>query len=257
MKKILLIISSLLLTTQYSFAQSAPNYNVQSNNNAWLMYFGDHKISNKWGVHLEAQFRRNDYFSKTQQLLLRTGVNYHINPNTFATAGYCYVHTAPYGVFPVKLAFPEHRFWEQLQTKNQVGRFELVNRLRMEQRFSQLPVYDSAISAYEVGDAVYTNRGRLLNRASLPLNHKTMADNTLYVSVYDEMFVNFGKNIGKNMFDQNRAYAALGYKLPIYGKIELGYMKQTILKSDGVKVENNRTLQLGFYSTLNFFKTKK
>jgi hypothetical protein len=36
----------------------------------------------------------------------------------------------------------------------------------------------------------------------------------------------------------------------------LGYLNQLLVKSDGLKVENNHTLQIGILSNLNFFKEK-
>lgn len=253
MKKVFLI--SFALTQFVVFLGQSPLRNIQSNNTGWFMYFGDHKFAEHWGIHLEAQFRRNEIVAKPLQLLLRTGVNYHFAPNAFATAGYCYVHTSPYGVFPAKSGFPENRFWEQLQVKSQAGRIEMITRLRLEQRFSKIPVEQST-GEYAPGDDVYTNRARVLVRLSVPFKGKTIEDKSLYFSCYDEAFVNFGENVQANIFDQNRAYAALGYKFPKWGKLEIGYMNQMIVKSDGVKVENNHTLQVGFSSTLDFRKNK-
>jgi len=42
---------------------------------AWFNYFGNQAISKHWGLHLEGQFRRDDFGAKWQQLLLRPGVN--------------------------------------------------------------------------------------------------------------------------------------------------------------------------------------
>jgi len=141
MKKILLL-TLVFLGSSFVFAQS-PLRNKQTNNNGWFMYFGSHKFSEHWGIHLEAQFRRNEIIAKPQQLLLRTGVNYHFAANAFLTAGYCYVHTSPYGVFPASSGFPENRFWEQLQVKSQAGRIEMITRLRLEQRFTKLPAQEN------------------------------------------------------------------------------------------------------------------
>jgi Protein of unknown function (DUF2490) len=252
--KILVTVCLCLLLQTTIMAQTAPLHTYANNNNAWLMYFGDHKISDKWGIHLEAQWRRNGFFTNPQQLLLRTGINYYFNAQAFATVGYCFVETYPYGGYPAKTSFPENRFWEQLQIKTQLNRFEWVSRFRLEQRFSKIPVLVAA--AYEPGDAVYTNRFRLLNRFSLPFKGKAIVDKSFYISTYDEMLVNFGDNVAANTFDQNRAYIALGYKVPKLGRLEVGYMLQTIFKSDGIKVERNRTLQVGLTSTLDFYKKK-
>ena len=247
-KQIIGIIFGVLMSSVSAQRQSTDNLN------AWFMYFGDHKVSDKWGVHLEAQFRRNNFFMDDQQLLLRTGINYHLSPQLMLTAGYCFVETYPYGGFPVKLTFPEHRLWEQVQIKTPLNAVEWVSRFRLEQRWSQNPIYNAG--AYELGDATYTNRFRLLNRFSIPLKGKTIGDKSFYVSAYDEFFINFGEHVGINIFDQNRAYLALGYKIPKIGRLEIGYLNQLILKSDGIKEEFNHTFQVGLSSTIDFKKKK-
>jgi Protein of unknown function (DUF2490) len=238
----------------YSPIFSQTNRQYAHNNNSWWMYIGSHKISEKWGLHLEAQLRRSDFVKQKQQLLLRTGINYHFNAQASATFGYCFVSTGQYGGFPAKSEFPEHRLWEQIQLKSMYGKVEMVNRFRLEQRFSNLPIANNGI--FEPGDAVYTNRFRLLSRFSIPLKGKSIEDKSWYVSFYDEFFVNFGKNVGLNIFDQNRAYLALGYKIPQLGRLELGYLNQLIFRSDGIRVENNRTLFLGLSSNIDFYKKK-
>ncbi|MEQ1745108.1 MAG: DUF2490 domain-containing protein [Saprospiraceae bacterium] len=254
-KKILLAGSACLtLFCQSLLAQQIPVRQYATGENAWFMYFGSHKFSPRWGVHLEAQLRRSDWVASPQQVLFRTGLNYHFSPQVFATMGYCFVETYPYGDQPVKAAFPEHRLWEQMQIKSQAGRLEWVNRLRMEQRFVQLPALDSATGAYSLGDAVYTNRMRILNRVSVPFRGNSIEDKSLYATVYDEVMVNFGKNVGANIFDQNRLYVAIGYRLPKIGRLEMGYLYQTIFKADGVRVEQNHTLQVGLLSNIDFYK---
>jgi Protein of unknown function (DUF2490) len=247
------ISTAALFFTAFSIAVSAQSVRQYTNNtNAWFMYFGTHKITDKWSLHLEAQLRRSSGVNIPQQLLLRTGINYHINPQATATFGYAFIETYPYGEFGTKRTFPENRIWEQLQLKNQVGSFEWVSRFRLEQRFSQLPVLK--VDFYVVGDAVYTNRFRLLNRFSIPLNGKIIVEKSFYISAYDEFMVNFGKNVALNIFDQNRAYIALGYKIPKVGRVELGYLNQLLVKSDGKKIENNNTLQVGLTCNIDFVK---
>ena len=72
--------------------------------------------------------------------------------------------------------------------------------------------------------------------------------------MYDELFINFGKNVGANIFDQNRAYVALGYKVPILGRLEVGYMHQPLFKSDGIGVENNHTIMIGLMTNTSASK---
>lgn len=253
MKKIFFIWLLSIAIIPAAFAQIRQH---TTNDNGWFMYTGNHKLSDKWSLHIEAQLRRNDIITKGQQLLLRGGINYYLNPQATATAGYCFVETYPYGEFAVKSTFPEHRIWEQLQIKTQLNRFEFINRLRLEQRFVHSPGMQ-ADSTYTPGDAVYSNRFRVLERVSVPFKGKTIEDKSFYVSAYDELFVNFGKNVAMNLFDQNRAYIALGYKIPKVGRLELGYMNQILVKSDDIRIEDNHTLQVALNATIPFIKTKK
>lgn len=242
-----------LIFTLFSFELFAQRQ-FTTNNPAWFMYFGLHKISEKMGLHLEAQIRRNELVSKPQQLLFRTGINYHFNSNAFATIGYAFVETHPYGGLPAKSSFPENRLWEQLQFKNQVNALEMISRFRLEQRFVKLPVLSGTI--YEPGPAVFTNRFRILNRFSIPFKGKSIVDKSLYISVFDEIMVNYGKKVALNIFDQNRIYLALGYKIPKWGRLEVGYLNQLILKGDGKNLENNHNLQVGLTSSIDFYKKK-
>jgi hypothetical protein len=249
MKRILLTV---FLGFGWTFGWTQRQYTT--NTDAWLMYFGDHKVASRWGVHVEAQWRRNQLIVNPQQLLLRTGINYHFTANAFGTVGYCFVETYPYGEFAAKSTFPEHRLWQQIQFKSQMERLEVVSRIRLEQRFIHNPVQVS--TSYKAGKAVYSNRFRMLYRASFPFKGKSIIDKSWYASIYNEVFVNFGKNVGLNIFDQNRAYIAIGYKYPRLGRIEVGLMDQIIVKADGKRIENNPTLQVGLTSNIDFYKPK-
>src|SRR5947208_500075 len=89
--------------------------NAQSDTNfhGWLMYFGDHPVSDRWGAHLEVQIRRTNGGLAPQQLLLRPAVNFTVNSHLMLTGGYAYVRTSRYGDYPAPAAFPENRFYEQ------------------------------------------------------------------------------------------------------------------------------------------------
>lgn len=138
------------------------------NAHVWFMYFGDHTISNHWGIHLEGQVRRADTGLTWQQLLLRTGANFQLNSTLMFTAGYAYVRSWPYGDYPSKGAFPEHRFYEQALIKHKVSWVDIQHRLRLEQRLMG-PV--SAADA-EVEDWQTRNRFRYMLRGDIPLSRK-------------------------------------------------------------------------------------
>jgi hypothetical protein len=57
-----------------------------------------------------------------------------------------------------------------------------------------------------------------------------------------------------NVFDQNRAYAGVGYQAGRHTRLEAGYLNQLVLRANGLEMENNHTLQLALYSTAPFRK---
>ncbi|TXK24837.1 DUF2490 domain-containing protein [Pontibacter qinzhouensis] len=214
-----------------------------TNDNGWYMYFGDHRLSNKWGLHTEVQLRRHNIISDPQQLLIRTGINYGLTPNAMLTLGYGFIETYPYGGDPAASVFPEHRVYQQLQFRNSLNRLVFTHRYRQEQRWVKRPGQE---------DYTYFNRTRYFLKAVLPLAGPTVDPNEFFLAAYNEIFVNFGRNVQVNIFDQNRAYAALGYKLNNAASVELGYLNQIIQKPNGRVFEHNHTLQVSLFYNLNF-----
>ncbi|WP_083227972.1 DUF2490 domain-containing protein [Mucilaginibacter sp. PPCGB 2223] len=230
-------------------AKAQTNPRVNSDNfNAWVVYNGQHLITDNFGLHAEIQIRRNEGFSGWQQLLLRPGIFYKLNKNILATAGYAYVETYPYGEIPIaKTAFPEHRIWQQLQLTQQTGGVDIINRLRLEQRFFG----DAAVGTFT--NVRFENRVRYMLKANIPLGKTS----PWYVPVYDEVFVAFGKNVKYNTFDQNRFGIGLGLNTGKFTKVELGYLYQYVQQRNltaaySQVVENNHTLAINVFSSLPF-----
>jgi len=57
-----------------------------------------------------------------------------------------------------------------------------------------------------------------------------MEKGTIYLALYNEIFINGERNIGNGgrveIFDRNRFYSALGYKMSNKLKVQLGIMRQ-------------------------------
>jgi hypothetical protein len=92
-------------------------------------------------------------------------------------------------------------------------------------------------------------RYRLL--LTIPLSRKEMTDNTLFFAAYDEPFLGFVNGIAKNILDQNRLCAALGWRFNAACNIQLGYLNQYIIKKDGIQAERNHTLQVSLTYNLD------
>ena len=179
----------------------------------WLMYFGTTKLSDKYSLHTEAQLRLYEPFGNFNQALLRTGINYHINNSALVTVGYGYIPTETFDKeLPVNRSV-EHRIWEQFILKNNIGRLFFEHRYRLEQRW----LSSSA-------DNWYLNRLRYRILVNIPLNNAQMAEKTLFLSLYDEVFL----NVTDTPFDQNRLFAALGYKINKNLSLQAGYLRHRL-----------------------------
>lgn len=254
MKKIYLIISCVVISSTL-FSQKK----IVDQQNAWVTYQGNHKLTSKLGLHTEYQWRRADYFQHWQQSLLRIGIDYYLHPNASLTIGYGNIITYQYGDIPVNHQFNEHRIWQQFNQKNTFGRFEIQHRYRLEQRY--IDNYVKQGSLFEKEGINLRNRIRYRCMIMLPLNHTSMENNTLFLNVNDEVFLGFGKGIGTNILDQNRLQLALGYKFNAAFTVQAGYLNQYLVKNAKAvsgsildQAENNHTLTIGLTYNLDFTK---
>ncbi|MCE2611792.1 DUF2490 domain-containing protein [Flavobacteriaceae bacterium D16] len=176
---------------------------------SWFQYFGMNKISDKWSIHTEAQFRYYETTSNFNQMLLRTGANFHLADNAIVTLGYGYIDTDPsFEELNSINEISEHRIFQQFLLYNKVWEFKIEHRYRLEQRF---------IDYGSIRGEETQHRARYRLQLTLPLT------DTFFLNFYDEIFINFQDNL----FDQNRAYAALGVHLTENSSIQIGYLKNT------------------------------
>jgi len=186
------------------FAQSQ-----DSNLGNWLMYIGNKKLNQKWNIHNEVQYRNYNAIGDLEQLLLRTGLGYNLTEdNNNLLLGYGYILSENYvGDSDQKKSVNEHRIFQQFSTKQYVGKLKLSHRYRFEQRF----VEDD-----------FKMRFRYFLSFNYPLYSFKNESSMLYASAYNEIFLNTKSSV----FDRNRLYGGLGFKLNDKVKFELGYMNQ-------------------------------
>ncbi len=205
MKKI-----NLLLVTLTLILLSNPLLAQQDIFGNWLMYFGTNKIADDWSIHSEVQYRNHTIEPvNIEQLLLRTGVNYHFNKSTVFTLGYGYIASHDFESEQTAPESRESRIFQQLILINKIGRVKLEHRYRVEQRWV---------------NSDYKNRLRYRLMAFVPINKPTIEAGTFFLGVYDEIFM----NTKQTYFDRNRLYAALGYQINNITQVQVGYLRQQV-----------------------------
>lgn len=174
----------------------------------WLIYIGNKKINSKWNIHNEVQYRNYNAVGDLEQLLLRTGLGYNITEKDNILLGYGYILSENYvGDTDEKVSVNEHRIFQQFTTKQSIGKVGLSHRYRFEQRFVEED---------------FKMRFRYFLGVKIPLQYKEDGKNPLYLSAYNEIFLNTKSSV----FDRNRVYGGLGYTFSKQLRLELGYMNQ-------------------------------
>lgn len=214
----------------------------------WLQTFNTISLNKKWSLHLEYQWRRHNGLKHWQQSLLRAGVNYRLHENIAAHLGYGWVETFPYGDYPIASAgtFPEHRIYEQLTLRQPAGKWTFTHRFRIEQRWlGKL----KAGTDREIEGWTFQHRFRYQFRTQYPFRIK--GDRQFYAVAADEIFIGAGKHLGVNIFDQNRIFLLLGFRLNNKFSAEAGYMNQALQQgrriNDKTVLQRNNGWVLGTY----------
>jgi uncharacterized protein DUF2490 len=213
MKINMLLITGFLVLPFSAFSQESDLGN-------WLIYFGNKNINPKLNWHHEIQYRNYNAIGDLEQLLLRTGIGYNLSENNNnLLVGYGFIRSENYmSSLDEKEIVNEHRIYQQFINWHQIKRVYLQHRFRFEQRFVE---------------DVFKIRFRYFLALNIPITNPTMEAKTLYLSVYNELFLNTEEPV----FDRNRLYGGLGYKANNQLRFELGYMNQ--LFSEGARDQLN------------------
>ncbi len=216
---------AVILTILFSNAIKAQNSRYSDFNQiGWASFNFGIKVSKKLDVTGDYQLRRDELGLRTQQHQVRAGLLYNINKNASVLVGYSFIETFPFGddrfpLSPSRLKYPEHRIYEQLIFKDQIGRVELTHRYRLEQRWV---AFQPTEYSHVIEERRRSNRFRYLLRIQVPLNGPTLEEKESYFAAYNEIFVSFGSVVKYNMFDQNRSALLFGHKFSKAFRIEAG-----------------------------------
>jgi hypothetical protein len=227
MKKSLLPILLLFISIGTIQAQD----NGEDDLGAWYMVFTTNRVSEKLSIHGEVQYRNYEFADNFNQLLLRTGLNYHISDKAMATFGYGYITTDPTFEEPAgEENTTEHRIYQQFVLRNSLGKLKFSHRYRLEQRF-----IDNPLSGNDT-----QHRARYFLRVTYPLSDKW------FLTAYDEVFI----NLQNDFFGQNRLFGAVGYNFSKNLSTQVGYIK------NDYRVDTFDRFQIGLFIKTDLRKKK-
>lgn len=213
----------------------------ESNFTGWGTINLDWNLNKKWGIHLDLNQRRVNLSERIYQHLYRTGMNYKPNDKLYFRAGYVMARTSPFGdhqLASVHQTSTEHRSYEMVTFSEKSGNLETSHRLGFEQRWNSR-FSSPALTSHDSWS--YTNRARYRLRFDYSFKKNSNQPAYPYVFIYDEVMLNFGKQVTDNVFDQNRTGFFTGYTFSKITKLEFGFMYQIFQASK--KFENKSVFQ--------------
>ena len=212
---------------------------TQQQSTGWLLLLNNTKISEKWGLYTDMQIRSSDKFDHVRNFLFRPGVTYYANSKNEITLGYLLNQTFLYNTGSSDNMLTEHRIWEQYVYKHKISTISAAHRFRVEQRFIER----------QGKDELFAQRLRYFFRFILPLKKgKQSFTNGAFLALQNELFFNLQNKseLNMNLFDQNRAYGAFGWRFNKNIDMELGYMNQA--SKGAISNTVNNILQLAVYT---------
>lgn len=208
-------------------------------NSGWLFLLNNTKFNKNWGAYVDVQVRSADEWSHVRNLLFRPGVTYYLNDKNEFTLGYLLNQTFLHLDGASDNVLTEHRIWEQYVYKHKLSTISVAHRFRLEQRFIE-----------RLGrEDLFTQRLRYFVRFILPLEKgKQNFDKGVFAALQNELFFNIQdkKELNNSLFDQNRAYVALGYRFSKKLDIEAGYLNQAVKGAANNTI--NSVVQLAVYT---------
>jgi hypothetical protein len=234
--KIIQSLAAILLGSTMNLSQAATHDNLLEDSGGWTQVVGEGSLKaldpsvEKARFWLEGQARFDQDWNHWYQGMVRTAVGYSLSDRATIWAGYTFLPTQNVG----KDYVAQQDVWPAFRYVMQTSLGTLTFRTMFESNFIQ-------------GSDV-----RFRPRQMIKFMHPLEFEPRLSLIAWDEFFVrlNTTQYGGQAGFDQNRAFAGLGWSFNKHVRTELGYMNQDV---EDAKHENNTMRHLIMGSVfLNF-----
>jgi len=229
--------------------------NTTSRSELWTGLYTKYRVGEKLYYYGEYHFRTRDQLVQNiAQVYLRFGMSYIIDKSLEVTAGFVTpLYWAPPEFNNVEEPFdkvvPQYRLWQQLLFVQSVSKAKVYHQIRTEQRWRRDWRVDSPFKL--------TYRWRYKLATYIPLNSYKLQKGTVFASLNNEIFIQSGKSIILNPFEENRTFLGLGYILNENLQFQGGYTFSYQQRPSGIDYVNRGLVRLAIYHNLDFTKRKR
>ena len=229
-------------------AEASAQYTSAEQFMTWSVLNVNVKLHDRWRVVYDMSYRsyngtEADVNNTYRAVVERKAGNWQLG------IGYAYFVAHPYGRFPGARTTEEHRIFEQatFSTNNKSVRWQ--HRFRFEHRDQERLFTASDGSAASERYWTFRPRYRTMLSWAIPRDGKS---SRFTLHVFQELFLRFGpSNIVKSRFDQQRLSAQVACRIAKPAEVQVGYMFQDLLRTNGIQEERNHWLMLALIVDLD------
>lgn len=218
--------------------------NVENQDLMWFRYAQKLKLNENYQLNSEIEERFYSSTGRQHQFLIRTALDRKLGKEWSANIGFTYFlqslpHDPDVAEFHNQTELRPHF---GLGYKQKISeKFSINHRIKSELRF-----FEKEDHSFEFGN----------NRTRYMLNLQYTFIPKFTAAIYDEIHINIGKKIVKNVFDQNRIGASISYFPTSTIGFELGYINWFQQRTSGVDFYNRNILRFTFHHNINMKKIK-
>lgn len=237
-----IVISFIFLFAKIVFGQTNSKQ-ITHQQLIWYGYFNTIEFPNKLFLTTEIQERRFLNPGKQHQYLTRMHLHYKASNGWDAALGFTYFLQSPQDPYSTShLTVPELRPHIEFNYKQSTGKITVSHRYKAEWRF----FHNTSNGELTEG---YWDYFRFRYRIGLDftLLKKESRNQFLKLKINDEIHINAGSAIIKNVFDQNRVYIGLNYQLNKALSLELGYLNWFQQRTSGDQFYNRNIARITIF----------
>lgn len=224
--------------------------NVENQQLLWYGYYNKLQINQNWVLNSEVQERHFYQPLVQHQLVFRTNLDRRILDDINVSLGFVVFLQSPNDPESEStLMVPELRTDFGFNAKKKYKYFNVNQRFKVEARFFHQTENNELVGGYQFSNF----RMRYQLGLNIPLIKKQDAEK-LILKIKDEVMFNFGKNIVKNVFDQNRIYIGLNYPMNKNLAFEAGYLNWFQQRPSGTDFYNRDIIRFSVFHTINLKK---
>ncbi len=240
------LISALFFLSYSLYAQSTsttPEKQVNNIKLLWIDFVETVKFDKKWTLQFEYNPRFTIDPTEFSQNVMRTFALCNVGENWNIGQGFGAFFINKGSVTTHELRSEQWFFYKQQFEK--AKRLVIAHRFKAEERFTRKTAGDKLADGY-----YFTMRYRYRLGFDYTLVKIGEKENPLKYFISDEIFLQSGKTIVYNVFDQNRIYTGFSYKVVKGLTVSVAYMNVYQQKSSGNSFDRYHTFRVGFQHEL-------